>query len=294
MGIINNAHGGNLYSMLILIYKNIKKRSTGISLEQLNNLCKPITIYKNKVSDKLELELRAWEKLGLFYEKDNKYFINDQYKTNNISKLPYLLRKVLFNYISTNKEIWVKNTGSGDFIRPLCMMLSLDIYEKPKGWTGRDIGLKISNSLTNYPINENEEPGFKMLCQYLGFIWNRDFTHFEIDPFTVIKDDLENIFVTKKEMPIKGFLASLASNIPVLDNGRFRKEIEQKMKDFSSLKEYQVSTSLSRALLRLEFDKTIKLSSKSDAINYEFIGPIYNKERKNKYYTHIRYLKGGK
>ncbi len=71
----------------------------------------------------------------------------------------------------------------------------------------------------------------------------------------------------KNDVPIREFLDELAEAIPILDGGRFRVEVESKLRPekWKAPASEAVSTSLSRALLRLQASGILRFDNRSDS-----------------------------
>ena len=92
-----------------------------------------------------------------------------------------------------------------------------------------------------------------------------------IDPTLAIQDALPAVFGRKQSMPALEVVESLAEMLPVLDGGKYRKKVEAKLADHSGADAWRpppdkhLSTSFSRALLRLDEMGTLKFEHKDDA-----------------------------
>ena len=118
--------------------------------------------------------------------------------------------------------------------------------------------------------NDTRWNGFKSWSGFLGFgstESGKSKGELIIDPTRAIQGYVGEILSSKKEMPINDFLAELAEQAPVLDRGAYRIEVESKLirEKWKELGENEVSTSLSRALLRLHWQGTIQLEKRSDS-----------------------------
>ena len=84
---------------------------------------------------------------------------------------------------------------------------------------------------------------------------------------SVVRFHLQDLLPKRGEIAINDFIGGLSSAIPVLDGGSYRTEVESKLKPekWPKPKEGELSTSLSRALLRLREAGDIRFESRSDA-----------------------------
>lgn len=118
--------------------------------------------------------------------------------------------------------------------------------------------------------NDTRWAGYMSWATFLGF--GRSDTGkasggFITDVTPVVRFHLQTVLPKRGEIAIGDFIGSLASAIPVLDGGSYRTEVESKLKPekWKSPKEGELSTSLSRALLRLRESGDIRFESRSDA-----------------------------
>ena len=92
-----------------------------------------------------------------------------------------------------------------------------------------------------------------------------------IDPTAAVFDALPEIFGRNRTVSAGELLASLADKLPVLDKGRYRLKVEEKLREREGATawlpspEGQLTTSLSRALLRLVGNGVLKAEKRADA-----------------------------
>ena len=115
---------------------------------------------------------------------------------------------------------------------------------------------------------------WKIFCdwaRFLGFGWRARNGLLVSDPTEAVRDVLPQIFGKSKELEARTMVNSLAQVIPVLDGGTYRERLETELKKTQGPDAWcpppnsQLSTSLSRALLRLQEEKAIKAEMKADA-----------------------------
>jgi hypothetical protein len=87
------------------------------------------------------------------------------------------------------------------------------------------------------------------------------------DPTLALQKTLPQIFKEDVELDQERFLQRIAKALPVLDRGTYRMEVEARINKavWQPLRSDQVSTSLSRALIRLDTAKLLRLDDRSDA-----------------------------
>ena len=103
----------------------------------------------------------------------------------------------------------------------------------------------------------------------LGFIepgFDNKYT-FIIDPSRAIEEELDAIFHDEEDLDSDIFMERLASNIPVLDGGIYRLEVENKMdlKGMVPPGDKELSYSLSKSLDELIKKEVIVVDRNSDA-----------------------------
>jgi hypothetical protein len=120
--------------------------------------------------------------------------------------------------------------------------------------------------------NGERWPGFKEWAEYLGFGWKSHVSKgTTADPTEAVRDALPDVFGKQKSLSPNDFIARLAEQLPVLDGGTYRLEVEKILKstdDSDSWRgpsEGQLSSSLSRALLRLSVERSLILELKADS-----------------------------
>jgi len=277
MTILNRPSDG-LFNILIVIYKTLALKG-GQSRERLESVCAPGEISKEKIGQ----TLNRWTQLGLFEDQDGKFSIVTEFKLppKKISeeigvKLPLFLRKLVFS--ETNNENFWDSAGSlsADFTRGIAWLLAQDIYSFPT--MNHDDVQEIENQQftdTNRRMLQNDTrwSGLKEWAIYLGFGW--DGKHFVIDPTAAIQESLPIVFGNKKSLTVGAFLDSLAKELPVVDFGKYRLEVEKflNIQRWSCPPKFHISSSLSRAIKRLEVSGLLRLDYQSDAGEaYRLIG----------------------
>ena len=118
--------------------------------------------------------------------------------------------------------------------------------------------------------NDTRWYGLKAWSQFLGFavIGKFPIAVLTIDPTDAVRDSLPDVFHKRTKMTAEDFIAELAKSIPVLDSGSYRKNVESKLSEhggWTPPEENNLSTSLSRAVLRLIHEGIIAGENLSDA-----------------------------
>jgi hypothetical protein len=137
--------------------------------------------------------------------------------------------------------------------------------------------------------NDTRWNGLRTWMVYLGF--GRPGAQVTIDPTDALRDVLTEIFAGQSTLLAADFVSNAAGILPVLDGGRYRKQMEEILNRavWQAPPEGRLSTSLSRALQRLEHEGLIAVEARSDTaggIVLQGTGPQPWREL-----THIRLLK---
>jgi len=249
--------------------KVIELCMSGIVETQTNKTRTPGTI-----SHFLTTGFLVEEKDKLYFHKDYTYLADfDTY--GRLTQLPGALRKAIFSFADTKldkRDFWSdKPDGAIDIVRALSWLLSQDIYKTELKWDPID---KLEASqFTSERVIQNDtrlNPALEWSA-FLGFMDQADTDKGRFDPTQAVKETLDEIFVTKPgKLNAADFLSSLSKQLPVLDDGRFRKTVEDAMtkkKGWVPPPRGSLSTSLSIALRRLMLDPdlTFRLNNPADA-----------------------------
>lgn len=149
-------------------------------------------------------------------------------------------------------------------------MLAQDVYTLPSttaGWEGLVNRQLVGSDGTTIVQNDTRWNGLRAWMPYLGFA--REASSWDVDPTEAVRDVLPDVFGTAKTMLATEFIERVAAVLPVLDGGKYRREVETALKEGAWPKPEtgQVSTSLSRSLQRLDREGTILLEQRSDTGN---------------------------
>jgi len=218
--------------------------------------------------------LNTWVELGLFAASDDDVvqLATDlswpRRKEDAEAALPSILRRLVLAP-QNNERFWeAEGNRAADFSRAASWILAQDVYSTRFTSHGTAQRVEIEQ-LLNQDLavftNDTRWAGFKSWAHYLGFGLNADV--FLIDPTIAVSEQLASVFGASNELPVTEFLARLAQELPVVDGGKYRREVEAKLNPahWKQLAPNEVSTSLSRGLLRLHYGKSIRLDDRSDA-----------------------------
>lgn len=290
MTILNRPSDG-LYNVLISIYKVLDKYGSK-SKEELKSLLSPGEISDAQVTN----TLNRWIQLGLFAEDKESVCIRDEYARNKnetlddfISRFPFILRDLIF-LKKNNDNFWNSSqSASADFSRGMSWLLAQDVYSFPTNSHDAVQKVEISQLIdpsTHVLQNNTRWNGLCHWATYLGFAWwGRDLV---IDPTVALRENLPRVFGQTRVQAASKFLKSTANFLPVLDFGAYRQDVENALNPANWIKppKFHLSTSLSRAIKRLEVSGDISLEYRSDAGEaYHFLRQ--NGEEWGRPFTHI-------
>jgi len=302
MTIINHTSDG-LYPEVIALFRAVAYTKQ-ITPENLITVCFPpiekasedeIKNKKKEMRGRLSGALSRWTELGLFTEADGKVQLQEQFSARRkesidmlTERLPSFCRQLILQD-DFCIPLWGESGLTSDFARGVAWILAQDIYKFPSIWnvekgSGKPLDpLKYVEILQNHQCsatviqNGNRWNDLRFWTRYLGFA-SGDSATFQIDPTVAVREALPSIFGAHKELPAKDFLLALASRLPVLDFGNYRKEVENALNEtyWRKPSEGHLSMSLSFALRRLDLEKTIRLLGKADTgSSYRLTGRNY-------------------
>lgn len=282
MSILNRASDG-LHNVLIVLYKCVLNEGT-MAKEKLLAVCAPPSVCDGDMARKT---LHRWTELGLFEEREDSIAISNDLprrcrdKKQGLLTLPQTLRQLVLAS-NNNERLWeAEESRSADFTRALSWMLAQDVYDT------EFVGFEEAWDRVKRQFNDSDSPklittnvrwsGFKAWAPYLGFGWISKYPRspaFQIDPTLAVRDCLAQVFDQQKELDHKDFFSRLANLLPVVDGGAYRCQIEEKISTtaWTAPSAEQVSTSLSRALERLNASGQLVLESRADADKRTLIG----------------------
>jgi len=218
--------------------------------------------------------LNRWAELGLLTEEEGVVSISDPYRLSlgrtaddAETRLPRVLRTIVM-LPENNERFWERERSkSADLTRAVSWMLAQDVYKLDANVKNlaeiEQVQIVDSNKQT-IGTNDTRWNGLKAWMLYLGFA--RDGMQWVVDPTEALRDSLPDIFRSSGELSGLVFLERTAVVLPVLDGGTYRVEVEVALKEsaWPRLRAGLISSSLSRAIQRLDRDGIIKLVNRSD------------------------------
>lgn len=261
MSLLNRPSDG-FHSNLVVIYKLLLMEKS-LPKDRIIALCAPSTLYEKEDPKHLGNTLRTWIKLGLFVESKDGISINPDVPKGDLTpeRLPAVARSTVLKRENNANFFDKEGSGSADFTRLLAWSLMQDIWEYDQT-SDVVVALRLDKQTKYDDVfkqNDTRWPGFKAWSQFLGFSWvpRHPNSKIEPDPTSAIISILPKLFTAGSTVEARELIQKLADAIPVLDGGEYRTQVEQRLGETSGeyswcpLPPHQLSTSLSRALLRL-------------------------------------------
>jgi hypothetical protein len=222
----------------------------------------------------LNQTLTRWTQLGLFATEGDQVTLVPAHaaalgKTPDQAeaRLPKIARTLVLS-ADNNARFWeAEASKAADLSRGLSWLLAQDVYAINTSNHDAVAALEIEQLTAARCVFQNDTrwTGIRAWMPYLGFA--RDGARMTVDPTVAVRDALPEVFDTGPTLTAVQFVDGLAQVLPVLDRGRYRTDVEAVLSPARWRKppEGQVSTALSRALQRLEFEGLIALGRGSDA-----------------------------
>lgn len=269
MSLLNVTNDG-LPNIFQLLYSTLHHRGS-TSESRLFSLLAPAGLPKNAQS-MVDKTLRRWTDMGIFVNKNSRYSISEEYRVPARTpeerfgvEVRRATRRAVFA-ADNNQRFWEATaSAAADLTRSLAWVLAQPVYSLEWSELATIEDQQLTREDARFARNDTRENGLKMWARFLGFLWD-DLGAPAIDPTQAIRETLDAVLPSKGELPVDAFLASLSEQLPVLDGGPYRKEVEANLNPdyWTRPSTGAVSTSLSRALLRLRRELEIDWRARSD------------------------------
>jgi hypothetical protein len=272
MSLLNRPSDG-FHSSLVVIYKLllIEKK---LPRDKIKALCGPPTVTD---ASNLGNTLNRWTQLGLFVEKDGEVSISPSVSKKDlaIERLPSVARS--FALLKENNENFFEKEGSrsADFTRLQAWSLMQDVWDFDQA-SAESIEPRLKKQTKDDSIfqqNDTRWAGFKAWSQFFGFAWSPPFPKAKIepDPTEAIREVLPAVFSVEKPLDAPSVVKRLSEHLPVLDGGRYRLMVEQRLGETNGeyswrpLPSGHLSPSISRSLIRLRENGTLHFEDRDDS-----------------------------
>jgi hypothetical protein len=299
MSILNRPSDGLVSVLVAIVRTSIAVGTT--SREKLLDIASPTSLDDGQNNqDMAKKTLNRWQELGLFAPTEKgELRLADEYRSQlkkediTPSSIAHVARQIVFSS-DNNQNFWSDTENkSADFTRAAAWMLAQDVHSFMP--SSHAVVEKLCNGQAAPDVillqNDTRWAGYVSWATFLGL--GRSETGkasggFITDVTPVVRFHLQDVLPNSKEIAIEDFIGALASAIPVLDRGSYRTEVESKLKPDKWIKpkDGELSTSLSRALLRLRESGDIHFESRSDASGQAKL--IGRKGRIVESVTHVR------
>jgi hypothetical protein len=274
MSLLNRPSDG-LHSVLVAIFKLLLMKGA-IARQELLDLIAPSTL--DAEQDMAKKTLNRWVQLGLFQKSadDEISIVGDKKSKLTIESLPTLSRNLALKPENNTDFLDAEPQGTGDFTRAITWLLAQNAWKLDlRSW--EDIESLIKQQCpADLTILQNNTRwhGLKAWSCFLGFAWTAKAPNGEFlvpDPTDTVRDTLPQIFGKSKKLEARFMINALAQAIPVLDGGTYRQKLEAELEKTQGPDAWRpppngrLSTSLSRALLRLQEEKCLKGELEADS-----------------------------
>lgn len=192
--------------------------------------------------------------------------------------LPHTLASLMINTVSD---------ANRNLALVIAWYLAQDAYAAPGNWPDFQATVLQQIGAERLGMNDARYSQFADWICFLGFAWRHNLKGNDLltpDPTSYLRSALKTVVVTGRQPQGLGeFITKLGEYCPVFETGIFRLEIEKKVKFRET--EQHLSSTTSLALLRLQDEKLIQLSTRSDAPVYTF-----SDGQQAQSFTHIRLI----
>jgi hypothetical protein len=298
MSILNRPGDGQVGVLVALVRASVLFGT--MPKQKLLDVCSPNSLGDGK-QDMAIKTLNRWIELGLFdISDDGEVKVIDKYRSilkkaeASTESLGKVVREIIFAP-ENNGNFWEpEKNRAADFTRAASWMLAQNVHDFIPG-NHRDVERRSKEQVdsTEEIIFQNDTrwQGYVAWATFLGFgrKESKPTGGFISDPTRAVVDFFGSFTPSKDAVAVNEMLAGLAEAIPVLDGGDYRKKVEQKLKPEKWKKPAvnELSTTLSRAILRLESLGLIRLEARSDSdAQVQLVG---RRGKPNRPVTHVQF-----
>lgn len=291
MTVLNTANDG-YYSNVVAICRAVAAQPR-LPRERLQTICAA-----GAGSDQRTRQtLNRWIELGLLREDGASVVFADpdlvgRSPADVAGRLPAAMRRIVFAE-GNNERFWESEASQcADLVRGLAWLLAQDVYTAGITSYAKAADLEsrqVADASRRIVQNDVRWNGLRTWAIYLGFAWEGE--ALTIDPTAAVRDDLPRVFEGQNELAAEDFVRRLAEVLPVLDFGRYRREIERILDPIHWQRPPGLdvlSTSLSWALRRLQAENRLALEPRADAGSTYALQKQGGAERER--FTHVRLI----
>ncbi|NNB71604.1 MULTISPECIES: protein DpdG [Pseudomonas fluorescens group] len=254
MSLLNITNDG-LPNILVALHATVLRAAKPIPETELLEAVAPSALVDDE-GKQARNTLNRWVELGLFVREEGLVFVKDRLPSRNLSMLevlPFTRRMACRQALAeeNNPDIWAsQGARAADLTRSLAWMLAQDIYRASFDQFEMQESQQILDPERLLMRNSGRRSGLQFWAPFLGFS-RHPFA--AIDPTVAVRDALNEVLIPGSGMPAEKFVERLSAVLPVLDGGRWQREVLEYV-DLAALplrQPGQISTALSRALLNL-------------------------------------------
>lgn len=267
MSLLNITADG-LPNVLVQLHATVLRANKPIPVDELLDTVAPPKLVQDDGTQARQT-LNRWTQLGLFRESGGAITVNEQPPVSSNRPqvlLAFTRRAACARVLATenNPDFWaLEGAMAADLTRGLAWMLAQNIYCTPFG----DFEALESRQLLDENQwllrNSTRRTGLRYWARFLGFS-HEPFA--DIDPTVAVRDVLPSVLEEGEDIDAAGFVDRLAGKLPVIDNGRWQREMRAALDPnaLTPLRSGQLSTALSRALLNLRESGELQLLRRAD------------------------------
>lgn len=270
MSLLNITSDG-LPNILVALHATVLRAAKPIPEAELLEVVAPASIVEDE-GQMARYTLNRWTELGLFVRDEGRVSVQDRLPTRRATALeifPFTRRVACRKALSeeNNPDLWASQSArAADLTRSLAWMLAQDVYRVSFSQFEMQESQQILDPERLLMRNSTRRTGLQYWATFLGFS-RHPFA--AIDPTLAVRDALTEVLAPGEGLPAPQFVERLSAVLPVLDGGRWQREILEYV-DPAALPQRQpgqLSTALSRALLNLWDSGELLLQKKSDLGN---------------------------
>lgn len=267
MSLLNITNDG-LPNVLLQLHATVLRATKPIREEDLLEAVSPAAIVEDD-GQMTRNTLNRWTELGLFVREDGLISVKERLpgrRATALEILPFTRRMACRQALAeeNNPDLWASQSArAADLTRSLAWMLAQDVYRASFALFETQESQQILDPERLLMRNSTRRSGLQFWAPFLGFS-RHPFA--AIDPTVAVRDVLPSVLGPGQGMPAPQFVGRLSAELPVLDGGRWQREVLEFV-DPAALplrQPGQLSTALSRALLNLWDRGDLLLQQKSD------------------------------
>lgn len=248
--------------------------------EDLLALVAPPSVVGDGKPDMARKTLTRWKQLGFFQDANGMIELSEHIARVDTEDLDGLREAVLRMILAPENNAAVlgevnddgERSKAADCTRALTWALIQDPYAFPSTYKGGESLQDKQGVKPKIFVNDTRWGGFVEWAVFLGIAWFA-LQNLVPSPAFAVRRILNDVFLDTSELAQKEFFEHLATVLPIVDGGSYRKAVAtQVSRPWREEGPTTVSPSLSAALLTLETEGTLRLETRSDAPSRMLLG----------------------